>query len=366
MPQPVVEATGAPDRYAMAKRQFLMKGVALATVSGMAYGLYSAFVTRAMGQGVWANWYDGKAMLSAFAIVYILGVLGSGINDLVSAVWAIGIAVARGKLVDIWRTMRTKPGLVIAVCAVIGGPIASAAYIIALQLAGSTVAPITALCPAIGALLSRLLFKQKLTRRMLFGIAICLVAATMIAWSSFQGGTSSRAVLGCAIAFVAALGWAVEGTVAGVSTAVVDFQVGIAIRQATSGMVNLAVVFPLVCLVGGDLGLAPHLVQAALTSASAMPFFLVSGLFAVGAYGLWYKGNSMCGTALGMACNGAYSFWVPFFCWLVLGVVFGQPGWAPPPIVWTAAVVMAVGIVVIAVNPLARWCSRPRRAGMAA
>ena len=62
------------------------------------------------------------------------------------------------------------------------------------------------------------------------------------------------------------------------------------------------------------------------------------------AYSFWYKGNSMCGAALGMVCNGAYSFWGPFFCMLILGLVDGQ---------WIAAVVMIGGIALVGnLNPL--------------
>ena len=57
--------------------------------------------------------------------------------------------------------------------------------------------------------------------------------------------------------------------------------------------------------------------------------------------------------SLGMACNGAYSFWGPFFCWLILGVVFGLDGWNMVPVAWVGAVLMVVGIFTIATNPLA-------------
>jgi len=331
---------------------FFAKGIAFGIMSGMAYGLFSAFVTVAMGKGVWAGWYAGGAGLSAFVTVYLLGVLGTGINDLVSAIWAIGIAGIKGKLMDFFRSIKTKPGLVIMICAVIGGPIATAAYVVALQIAGSIIAPITALCPALGAILSRFLFKQKLTPRMMLGILICLAATLMIGWSSFQEGAHSGAVLGCAIAFIAALGWAIEGCVAGFGTTVVDYEIGITIRQFTSGIVNLVVLVPIMALIAGNISLAPRLTFEAFTSGSSMIFFVVSGFFALFAFSLWYKSNSMCGTALGMACNGAYSFWAPFFCWLVLGVIFHEDGWALQPIAWIAAIVMVLGILLIAVNPL--------------
>ena len=333
-------------------RSFFVKGITVATLSGMAYGLYSAFITYAMGEGVWAGWYAEDTLLSVFVVVYVLGVLGSGINDIISAVWALGIAAIKGKLADFFRCIKTKPGVVMIICAICGGPIASAAYIIALQMAGSIIIPITALCPALGALLSRLLFKQKLNPRMIIGILICLTATMMIGWSSLQEGARDGAILGCAIAFIAAFGWAVEGCVAGFGTTVIDYEIGITIRQWTSGLINLAILLPIVCIIGGNMALAPELTFKAFASAPSMIFFVVSGFFALFAYSLWYKGNSMCGTALGMACNGAYSFWGPFFCWLVLGVFFGQTGWALEPIAWVAAIVMFLGILLIAVNPL--------------
>jgi hypothetical protein len=120
----------------------------------------------------------------------------------------------------------------------------------------------------------------------------------------------------------------------------------------TSGIVNLLILLPIMAAIAGSVLLAPELATAALTDGPSMIFFVVSGFFALFAFSLWYKGNSMCGTALGMACNGAYSFWGPFFCWVVLGVFAGQDGWALAPIAWVAAVVMFLGILLIAVNPL--------------
>ena len=61
-----------------------------------------------------------------------------------------------------------------------GGPISSAAYVVGLQMAGSIVIPISALCPAIGAILGRILYKQELNKRMVAGIVICVLSSFMI------------------------------------------------------------------------------------------------------------------------------------------------------------------------------------------
>jgi len=333
---------------------FLKKGISIALFSGLMYGFYSAFLTLGMTKGVWGDWYGANtAGLSAVVITYVLGALGSAVNDTCSAVWAVIYATVKGKLGDFFRCLKTKPGAVMILAALIGGPISSTAFVVALQMAGSIVIPITALCPAIGAILGRILFKQKLDKRMMLGIAICVVSSFMIGSTSIGGDAPAGMFLGICIAFIAALGWGFEGCVAGYGTSMIDSEIGITIRQATSGLSNLIILVPLFGMIFGDgIKFSTNLVSQAFTSGPAMIWFALSGLCAFVSYMSWYNGNSMCGAALGMACNGTYSFWGPFCCWIILGVIGGMYGWALPPIVWISAVLMMFGILVIAMNPM--------------
>jgi drug/metabolite transporter (DMT)-like permease len=332
------------------EKSFFRKGVTVAVLSGMFYGLYSAFVTKGMGMGVWADWYGSH---EAVVWILLLGALGSAINDSMSAVWCIIIAAAKGKLGDFFRCLATKPGRVMVLCALAGGPVASTAYIVALQMAGSIIIPITALCPAIGAILGRLIFKQALMPRMLTGVFVCVGASILIGSASFGGEAPAGTFAGCLIALVAAFGWGIEGCIAGFGTTLIDCEIGITIRQTTSGLSNLIILVPIISIFSGSIGLAPAVVFGAFSDGPAMMYFAVSGFCAVFAYSLWYKGNSMCGAALGMACNGAYSFWGPFFCWIVLGLFFKEDGWMLTPVSWIGAIVMFFGILLIAVNPFA-------------
>lgn len=332
---------------------FLKKGVLIALFSGLAYGFYTAFMTMGMTQGVWADWYGpNTAGLTAFMITYLLGSLGSATNDTCSALWALGSAAVRGKAGDFFRCLKTKPGLIMVLAALVGGPVSSTAYVVGLQMAGSIVVPISALCPAIGAILGRILYKQKLTARMMFGIFICIAASFMIASTSIGADAPEGRLLGICIAFIAALGWGFEGCVAGYGTSMIDSEIGICIRQVTSGFSNLFILVPLFGILAGSLGGSIDLAIQSFTSGPAMIWFALGGLCAFVSYMCWYTGNSMCGAALGMACNGTFSFWGPFCCWLVLGLFAGFDGWALPPIAWMAAVLMVVGILVIAMNPL--------------
>lgn len=332
---------------------FFRKGIMIGLFSGFSYGLFSAFLALAMSKGVWVDWYgDNKAGLTAFAIVYLLGALGCGVNDACSAVWSLGMAGARGKLGDFFRTLNTKPGRMIMLAALMGGPIANSAYVIGLAAAGSIIVPISALCPAIGAILSRILYKQQLNKRMILGISICVSASAWIGISSMSGGVQEGAMVGIIAAIVAALGWGIEGCIAGYSTAMVDSEIGIAIRQTTSGIANLFILIPVIAILGGNMGQSFSLTAAAFASSPAMIWFAVSGLAAYLSYMTWYKGSAMTGVALGMATNGTYSFFGPLMCWLILGVGFGIEGWTMTPVAWFCAVLMAVGILIISMNPM--------------
>ena len=347
------------------RRKYITRGITFAIASGICYGLYTGFLTLAETQGVWGPWFGGEEWgtgnpaLSAFVITFVLAALAAGLNDCFSGIWSLAVCAKNRQLGDFWKTIKTKPGLIMMVCAVIGGPLATTSYVIALNSATAAgnpgvIVPIAALNSAIGAILGRVFFKQDLSAHKVVGIIICLVAAAVIGGTSFAS-MGPEAFLACLFAFIAAFGWGFEGCVAGFGTILIDYRIGIAIRQVTAGVLELFVLFPILALVGGEAAAIPNLAGAALTS-PALLIFAISGFFAMPAYSFWYKGNSMCGAALGMACNGMYAFWAPFFIWLIMGVlnIGGMAADYPPlaPIQWLGALIMVVGIFCIAVNPL--------------
>ena len=344
-------------------RKYMTKGIAFAVASGICYGLYTAFLTLGETQGVWAAWFggegwNGNAPLSAFAITFTLAALAAGLNDTFSGLWSVAMCAKNGQLGDLWKTVKTKPGWVMMVCAAIGGPFATIAYVVALNSATAAgnpgvIVPIAALNCAIGAILGRVLFKQSLEAHKVIGILICLAAAGIIGGTSFAN-MGPEALFGCLFAFLAAFGWGFEGCVAGFGTILIDYRIGIAIRQITAGVLELAIAFPVLTAMGDSIAAVPAILCTAVSDPSIL-IFAVSGLFAMPAFSFWYKGNSMCGTALGMACNGMYAFWGPFFIWIVLGVlnIGGLAADYPSlsTMQWIGALIMIAGIFCIAINP---------------
>ena len=99
-----------------------------------------------------------------------------------------------GQLGDLRKTIATKPGRVMMLCAAIGGPLcATIAYVVALNSATAAgnpgvIVPIAALNCAIGAVLGRILFKQSLGAHKIAGVLVCLAAAAAIGGAGFAHG----------------------------------------------------------------------------------------------------------------------------------------------------------------------------------
>ena len=361
-------AMTAPNNALAAKqaqeKSYRKKGIFIALMSGFLYGGYTAFLTQGMASGIWVDYYGGTGVaagLSAFALVYTLSAVGAAVNDICSAVWTLIYAAIIGRLGDFARSINTKPGRILILAAIIGGPLASTAYVIGLQMAGSIIVPIAALNAAIGAIIGRIIYKQKLSGGMILGIVICFAAAVIIGLFGYGipegglagifGNMSGEAVIGIIAAFCAALGWGIEGAVGGYACCMVDTEVAICIRQCTSGIVNAVILCSLLSLMGGDgIGSGLALVGHALADGPSIWMFFIGGVFASWSFKFWYKGASMCGAALGMGCNGTYAFWGPLYCLVVCGLIFGGDGWNIAWPGWVGAITMVIGIFVLAIS----------------
>ena len=344
---------GALEAKKKMEKSFRIKGIFIALMSGFLYGGYTAFMTQGMSTGVWGEWYGVASGLSAFAVVYTLSAVGAAVNDICSAVWSIIYAAIIGRLGDFGRSLKSKPGVILIIAAIIGGPLASTAYVVGLQMAGSIIIPIAALNAAIGAIIGRAVYKQKLSGGMILGIVICFGAAVLIGSTGFSGGTGFNVttIIGIIAGFCAALGWGIEGAVGGYACCMVDYEVAIVIRQCTSGIANGVILVSILSLIGGDgIGSGIALVGQALTDAPSVWMFFIGGVFASFSFKFWYKGASMCGAALGMGCNGTYALWGPVWCLVVCGLIFGVDGYAIPWQGWVGAVIMVIGIVILAIS----------------
>ncbi|WP_124065814.1 DMT family transporter [Clostridium sp. E02] len=307
-----------------AREKFRKIGITNGLVSGITYGLYTTLVLL-------AGYY--KPLVGATGILAAAYVM-SGLNDLFAGIWLTIYNLKTGRMRELVRSVKLYPGKIILLGSLIGGPIASGAYLMALAMAGAYAIPISAMNILFGALFARVLLKQKIVPRVGVGMMICVAGAIVINWVKPEG--SQNFTLGIICAFVAAIGWALEAVLAAYGSAMLDSDVVINIRQLLSGTVDLFVILPLV----GGMGL----LKGTMFSLSPMLCLAISGLCAGISYLCWYKSNSTAGCAIGMSLNITYAFWGVLFCILFVN----QP---VTPTIITGSIIIIIGAVLVSVNP---------------
>jgi drug/metabolite transporter (DMT)-like permease len=294
-----VNPLSAEGLKAKANKKFKKTGIGTGAISGLTYGLYSTFVVVATMQEPLVG------AVGLFAAPYI----ASTINDLIAAVWLLIYNTITGRIREIGRSLRTFPGFIVILGALFGGPIANGAYLMGLALAGAYAIPISALFSLFGAVFARIILKQKITKRVAGGMSICIVGAIIINWVTPEGG--SNFTLGIICAFIAAIGWGLEGVLAAFGSATIDSDIAVNIRQTVSGLVSGVVVLPLVGAIG--------LMKSTLLAGIPVIWFAISGLCAAVSFLTWYKSNCMVGCAVGMSLNMTYVFWGVLLSILFLG-----------------------------------------------
>jgi drug/metabolite transporter (DMT)-like permease len=308
-----------------ANSKFKKTGLSVGLISGLTYGLFSTFVVVASAKQPLAG------AVGLFAAPYV----ASAINDLIAAIWLLIYNAQTGRIREIGRSLKTFPGLMVILGAILGGPIANGAYLMGLSMAGAYAIPISALFTLFGALFARIILKQKITKRVGFGMFVCVIGAIIINWVKPEGG--SNFTLGIICAFIAAIGWGLEGVLAAFGSATIDSDIAVNIREGASGLINALVVLPII----GALGLFSKTFMAG----TPIMWLAIAGLCAAVSFLTWYKSNCMVGCAIGMSLNMTYVFFG-----VVLSILFlGSP---VTPTIVIGSLVVFLGALLVSVNPM--------------
>lgn len=280
----------------------------------MRYGLFSGILwgldTVVLGIALSMSPFIGTAEALAFAAI-----ASSFLHDASCAIWLAIYMGVRGRLKDTFAALKTKSGLVVIAGALLGGPIGMTGYVIAINNIGAAyTAIISAFYPALGAFLSFVLLKEKMSAKQIASLIVALVGVMAMGYISAGDSEMGNATIGLAGAILAVIGWGSEAVLCawGMRDDAVDNETALQIRETTSALVYGIVVLPLF--------------GAWAFTASAIPNFAtsivaLSGLAGTASYLFYYKGISVIGAAKAMALNISYSAWAVVFGFILQGTV---------------------------------------------
>jgi drug/metabolite transporter (DMT)-like permease len=297
----VAERAEAPaPAAARAAPTYRRSGLVWALLSGVCWGADGVILGVALGM---APFLGAAALVAPLAAAALHDVLATG--------WMVGYNAATGRLRQLPRSLASRQGLILCAAAVIGGPIAMSGYLFGIKYAGAAYAlALSATYPAVGAVLSRVFLGEHVSRLGWLGIVVTVTGAVIATYTP-PAGELPHFYLGIGLAAVATLGWGIEGVLAIHAMKAVQPVVAGTLRMATSAVVYLVVVLP---LVGGLTVFASAFGSASL--------WLVLGAAAAGAasYLTYYAANHLVGASRAMPINSLYAVWAIVFSIVLTGL----------------------------------------------
>lgn len=253
-----------------------------------------------------------------------------------SAFFILLYTLHTGKIREFSRCLFSKMGILIIICAACSGPLAMSGYLLGINMAGpSYTAVITSSYPAIGTILAIVFLKEKLTKRTLLGILLCVLGSITTGHMAPTNTLYPKFYLGIICAFIAALGWSLEGVFGAYAMDVVDPEIAILVRQTFSFFMYIFCVIPFIK--------GFKILFNSFTPSNIL-ILILAGIFCGVSFISWYRGLSTTGVGRAMALNITYPIWVIILEWFITGVH------ASPNLIIGCLIIVS-GAVLVSGNP---------------
>lgn len=190
--------------------EFEKKGTVNGVISGLTYGINGAIIG-----GLWYwEWtsvykynYIDPGNTAAMVALLIAPLVFMAFNDTFAAIMLTIYNVIQGRGRDLIQSFKTKPGLIMIACGLIGGPLAQGCYYVGFGTSASGFAgPISALYCVFGVFLGYLILHQVIVKRVWAGVAICVIGAITVGMTGSMLNAGSTFYLGIGCFLVAAFG----------------------------------------------------------------------------------------------------------------------------------------------------------------
>jgi drug/metabolite transporter (DMT)-like permease len=222
-----------------------------------------------------------------------------------------------GKVKDYGRTMVRfrKISKWYALASLCGGPLAIFGSYMAMGFIGPVFAAISSLFyPVIGAIIARLWYKEKISKRAAIGMWVIIFGGMVIYGPSLFGemyANNSNAWLGYLGGIMSAIGWGAEGAVAARAMDVSDPDVGIQCRFSFEILFWSLFILPFIALFT-DMPIQ-HLIIATLSNKTAMLWIMLASACHAYCYTAFYKSFSLIGVGRGEAIGNLYAVFALIF-----------------------------------------------------
>jgi drug/metabolite transporter (DMT)-like permease len=272
-----------------------------------------------------AMWVDIDGTHGASMATIVVALLISAFNALTVIVALLIWNAYLGKLPEMKRTLKEfhPCSKWFFLASIFGGPIAILGSFIAIGFIGAGFAAVAALMyPVIGSVLARQWYGEQISKRAWMGILVIIVGGLTI----FVGGAIAEiksgniSYLGYIGGLMAALGWGIEGAIAGKGLDIAEPDVGITIRFLGENLLYWVILIPIAALAGYPI------LEYALQAFTPLAILVLgfAGITFGFCYVCWYKSFPLIGVGRGQGIGNLYGLCAVIFMYLFMAQV---PAW---------------------------------------
>lgn len=271
-------------------------------VAGILWGLDTVVLGIALGRSEFIS-TEQALILAPFVSTFL--------HDACSSIWMLVYMGIKKQYKKVLYALNTKSGKYIILGALLGGPIGMSGYVAAINYIGPAyTAIISAMFPALGAFLSYLFLKEKMTILQLLGLGASIIGVIVLGYAP-GGGEVSNLLLGFGCAILCCVGWAAEAVICayGLKDPKISDEHALQIRQLTSTICYGAIILNVLNAWNFTIDVMPTKTTAII---------LIAALFGTASYVFYYRAIATIGASKAMALNITYSAWSIVFAVLLL------------------------------------------------
>lgn len=287
---------------------------------------------------------------SGLLAAYVMSVATLGVCEIVGGFMMVGwnFGYIGMSFKEITRTLRVKSSHAIILSALVAGPIATAAAVMAIALCGSTYANcIISLAPVVTAVLGVIFLKEKINIRVIIGIAVCTGGVIIACLAPPEGITNFY--VGVAIACICPFAYAIEGLISTHAYDCVEPAMACPLyRMIVSGILEIIIAI-VVCVVTGHVGWFALVFKLMFTDKLCMLYLLGTAFFMF----LEYNCTNVSFVYVG-AIKGEAILWTGTLWSIPVGFAMEAMGILPYSVTTMGiigAVAVVVGIMLVVAKP---------------
>ena len=245
-------------------------------------------------------------------------IVGASIHDLIAALAMILIMSLTGRIKSVFNALKTPNGKIIALAALIGGPIGMSGYLMSINNLGpGYTAVLSAIYPAIGTALAHFILHEKITVKQVIALFVAIAGVMVLGYSGDSGVADGNTALGLTGAMMCIFGWGSEAVILawGMKGDGVDNRVALTIRESTSALLYVCIVIPVT---------SSTAVFSEAIGTQASLILSLAAICGVSSYLCYYRGIMKAGASRAMAANISYSAWAVLLSVIIL---HHNPSW---------------------------------------